>query len=282
MNSTQLAGLFTAMFDDAAMFPPADTRLPAAVREHARHRLSWYADMVGPIVCNARRLGELADQVDQLGLAPLDVSAVVPEGVMSAAPLVRSVARLPQLRVTSVEAPLKQARIADAVPELAALRADGITCYLELPVTAVSDRHVHELGEHDLRLKLRTGGTSIDAFRSEDELALPIVRCAAERLAFKCTAGLHNAVRHRDTTTKFEHHGFLNVALAARVAAGTGSVSATAAVLREKNPLAIAEQVSALRPGDVTAIRAMFCSFGTCSIDEPVTDLVTMGLVRSG
>ena len=35
---------------------------------------------------------------------------------------------------------------------------------------------------------------------------------------FKCTAGLHNAVRHRAADTGFEHHGFLNVLLATRQA----------------------------------------------------------------
>jgi hypothetical protein len=31
----------------------------------------------------------------------------------------------------------------------------------------------------------------------------------------------------------------------------------------------------------VAAVRAMFCSFGTCSIAEPVADLVAMGLVAA-
>ena len=108
-----------------------------------------------------------------------------------------------------------------------------------------------------------------------------MVRCAAERLPFKCTAGLHNAVRHRDPHTKFEHHGFLNVALAARTAATTGSASATAAVLAERDPNELAAAVRTLTPQDVAALRAMFCSFGTCSITEPIGDLVAMGLVTA-
>jgi hypothetical protein len=279
-----LSPLFAALFDDAAMFPPADLPLPAAIRGHARHRLSWYADTVGPFVCNARRLPELAAAVDELRLSPgtpMAVAAVVPEGVEHAADLLGSAAHHPQLAVHAVETPLRSASLDDALRLLDPLRAEGITCYLELPVTAVDDRKAHRLGDAGVRLKVRTGGTNIDAFHTERELAAPLVMCAAERLPFKCTAGLHNAVRHRDQQTRFEHHGFLNVVLAARVAAATGSADATAAALGQRDVTEVAAQVRALSDRDVAAVRAMFCSFGTCSIAEPVADLVAMGLAAA-
>ncbi|MGI8760169.1 MAG: hypothetical protein ACR2LF_02490 [Jatrophihabitantaceae bacterium] len=281
MNSTHLSALFTGLLDDAALYPPADLKLPEAVAGHARHRLSWYSELLGPFVCNVRRLPILAGLVEQLGLAPFDVAAVVPDG-LDDLPYLRAAQREhPALRLRAIEVPLKQHRLSQAITALAPHFSGGLPCYVEIAVSRIDERHVHELSAEGLRLKLRTGGTSIDTFHSEPELAAPIVMCAAERLAFKCTAGLHNAVRHRDTATKFEHHGFLNVILAARVAAASGSASATAASLREQDPLAVAEQVGALSAADVPAIRAMFCSFGTCSIDEPVADLVAMGLVKA-
>ena len=277
----RLFDLFTAMFDDAAMYPPADTKMPAAARGYARHRLSWYAETVGAFVCNARRLPALADQIDELGLERFDVAAVVPEGLDGLDALARTVANLPQLNLQAVELPLRTDSFASAVRAIEPFRAAGVLCYLEIPILQVKDRHIHEMSAAGLRLKLRTGGTSIDAFRTETELAIPIVMCASERLQFKCTAGLHNAVRHRDVETKFEHHGFLNVALAARVAAATGSAAATTEVLSERDPRAIAERIWDLSRRDVDAIRAMFCSFGTCSISEPIADLIQMGLVKT-
>jgi hypothetical protein len=277
----RLFDLFTGMFDDAAMYPPADTKMPAATRGYARHRLSWYAETVGAFVCNARRLPALAAQIDDLALEPFDVAAVVPDGVDGLDPLTRAIANLPQLRLQAVEMPLRTDPFAAAARALEPLRASGVLCYLEIPVLRVKDRHIHDMSTAGLRLKLRTGGTSIDAFRTEEELATPIVMCASERLQFKCTAGLHNAVRHRDVETKFEHHGFLNVALAARVAAGTGNAAATTEVLAERDPRAIAERIWDLSRSDVDAIRAMFCSFGTCSIEEPIADLIQMGLVKT-
>ena len=105
--------------------------------------------------------------------------------------------------------------------------------------------------------------------------------CAAELLPFKCTAGLHNAVRHRDADTLFEHHGFLNVALAARAAAASGSATATSAALGERAPDTVAAQVRELSASGVATIRELFASFGTCSITEPVGDLTSMGLVSA-
>lgn len=273
------SGLFAALFDDAAMFPPADMKMAAALRQHGRHRLSWYGGTVGPFVCNARWLGRLAAQAADAGLAPLAVAAVVSDGIDELDRLRSEIGAHPQLALAAVEVPLRATRLDTAVRALAPLVEAGVPCYLEVPVTAVDDRTVHELGDAGLRLKLRTGGTSIDAFSSEQQLAVPIVVCAAERLQFKCTAGLHNAVRHRDEATGFEHHGFLNVALAARIAASTGNVAATAGALADGDPLSVQAQVHALTVRDVAAIRAMFCSFGTCSIDEPIADLVAMGLV---
>ena len=40
--------------------------------------------------------------------------------------------------------------------------------------------------------------------------------------SYKCTAGLHHALRHRDHETGFEHHGFLNVLLATRARSTAG------------------------------------------------------------
>jgi hypothetical protein len=273
--------LVAGLFDDAALFPPASLKLPAALRAHAWHRVSWYADMIGPFVCNASRAPALDAEVARLAVGPVEVAVAVPEGLPAVASAVATVDSCDNLVLRSVEVPLGTDRLADAARALTPIVERGATAYVEIPVERVTERRVHELGLARLRLKLRTGGTTIDAFQTEDELAAPIVLCAAELLPFKCTAGLHNAVRHRDLATMFEHHGFLNLALAARAAAATGSVAATAATLGERDAAAIAEEVRALRPREVVAIRELFASFGTCSIADPVRDLTAMGLVTA-
>jgi hypothetical protein len=272
--------LFVGLFDDAALYPPAATELPDAVRAHAAHRLSWYADMVGPFVCNAVRLSALEDQVRAAGLPSLDVAMVIPDGLDALPTALDTLQRCELLRLRAVEVPLGSSRRELAFRLLAPV-LEQAQVYVEIPVFSVTERHVHELCAAGLRLKLRTGGTSIDAFRTEAELAAPILMCAAERLAFKCTAGLHNAVRHRDPETLFEHHGFLNIALAAAVAVSTGSAARTAAALAERNARGLAYRIGELSAADVAAVRALFTSFGTCSITEPIADLVDLGLVRA-
>lgn len=280
MNAAHLGGLFDALFDDAAMYPPASVGLPDAIAAHGRHRLAWYADTVGPFVCNAERLRQVDAQARERRLDPLDVALVVSAGLDEVPAAIERVQGCTALRLRAVEVPIGPHRRADVMRVLTPIAATA-TVYLEIPVLSVTERHVHDLSAAGLRLKLRTGGTSIDSFRSEKELARPILLCAAERLRFKCTAGLHHAVRQRDPATLFEHHGFLNILLAARIAAATGNLVATAETLAERSAEAIAYRVADLTAADVTASRAMLASIGTCSIDEPITDLLKMGLVAA-
>lgn len=271
--------LFAGLFDDAALFPPGNAPMPAAVRGHLGHRLSWYADMIGPFVCHAGQLPALAHELAALRSGPIGVAVTVPDGLDAVDEALQTAAGCAQVTVVAVEVPLGGIRLGDAARQLAALRGDGITGYLEIPIGRVREQHVHELAAAGVRLKLRTGGTTIDSFHSEDELARPILACAGERLAFKCTAGLHQAMRHRDPSTGFEHHGFCNILLAARVAAATGNAAAVRDALAEQDPSAVSARIRAFTGGDVTAARALFNSFGTCSIAEPLQDLAEMGLV---
>jgi len=135
------------------------------------------------------------------------------------------------------------------------------------------------VADHRYLIKIRTGGVTADAFPDEATLGRCLAELAAARQAFKCTAGLHHAVRHRAEDTGFEHHGFLNVLLAVRAAldgAGTADVAATLGV---QDAGRVARAVAELDRDQAAEIRGMFTSFGTCSTDDPVTDLVTLGLV---
>jgi hypothetical protein len=87
---------------------------------------------------------------------------------------------------------------------------------------------------------------------------------------------LHRAVRNTDT---LEQHGFLNVLLAVRDALAGEPVTAIAGTLAERDRTVIADAVRALAPSAIEEIRFSFISFGTCSTDEPVADLVGLGLL---
>ncbi|MEX5637970.1 hypothetical protein AB1460_36825, partial [Parafrankia sp. FMc2] len=169
----------------------------------------------------------------------------------------------------------------DALALLAAGLPAGVTASIEVRCDAAQGRPLDELAAAGHRLKLRTGGPRADLFPGGGELARAVVECAARNLPFRCTAGLHHAVRHTDATTGFEHHGFLNVLIAARAAAtGAGSV-AVADILGCRDGAALAGEIGAWSAADAQRARALFTSFGTCSVAEPVGDLVALGLRRA-
>ena len=279
VSDSHLAELFVALFDDAAMFPPRDMALNDAVRGHYRHRMAWYSELVGPFVCLAGRLPSLDALAGSLGIGRIEVSAVVPEGI-GAAPAIAQAARgWRHVQLRALEVPLAAEGLPAALRTLSVLATEDRAVYLEIEPSAITERVAHKLAPSGIRLKLRTGETLIDAFHTESELARALVLCAAERLAFKCSAGLHQAVRHRDSDTFFQHHGFLNIALAARVAAATGNVNSTRAVLAQRDPRAIAYLIADLTTSDVRAIRAVFSCVSTHNVGEPLRDLIELGLV---
>jgi hypothetical protein len=146
------------------------------------------------------------------------------------------------------------------------------------PPTAGWLAALDELAAREINLKFRTGGVSADLFPTPAQLAGCIEAALDRELAFKCTAGLHNAVRHRDPQTGFEHHGFLNILLATRASLDGGGPYDVAQVLDETDGTDLAQRVS----DDVdTAARTRrwFRSFGSCSVLEAHEDLVELGLL---
>ncbi len=153
----------------------------------------------------------------------------------------------------------------------------GVHGYVELPLGRPDLASLlTRLGAH--RAKFRTGGDEPSDFPDEATLAAAIRACVDSRTPFKLTAGLHSAVRHRDPVTGFEHHGFLNVLVAVATAREDPDADA-AAILAERHGAGLARRAAALTPEDVHAVRALFTSFGTCEIDEPIADLTALGLL---
>jgi hypothetical protein len=279
MTTGNVAAVCAELFDDAAMFPPEGAPIVPALHTHLRHKASWYREMVGPLVCLVGRLRRLASAAEMAG-ETVDVAVVVPDG-LSSVPAFNDLAHGGRLRPRSIEVALGTSRLKDARRRLEPLLAAGLVVYLEMDPSRLTESFVHELTRSGVRLKLRLGETLLDTFRTEEELAATLVLCAAEPLALKCNAGLHLATRHRDLETTFEHHGYLNIALAARVAASTGNVMSVKNILRERSGSELAATAYALTMRDVMAIRALLASVSTSSVAESVSDLVRLNLVST-
>ena len=276
--------MFAALIDDAALFPPGNAPMEQAVRDHLEHEQSWYAPFVGPLLCPDARLGELAQAVqsrpERAGSLP--VGLIVTQGPDAIAGAAASLARDPRLHLAQIEIPADPATPADSVQRIAgaveAAGVHGLPVFVEVPRGEAVEDAIAAVATARLRAKLRTGGEQPVAFPDEAEVAAFVVYCLHHGVRFKCTAGLHEAVRHTDATTGFEHHGFLNLVVAVRTALDGGGPAAIAAALAERNEHEVVRRVARLDDIAATAVRGWFASYGSCSIAEPVAELERLGL----
>jgi hypothetical protein len=269
--------LFAALVDDAALFPPGNAPMDQALKEHAAVRATSRSDLVGPFLCPASRVTELrahlpADESIRLALV-FDV-----DGDEAHAAL-RACGADDTLELVGVEASAARLGADAATVGRNLTRLPGVTGALEVPRTGF-DEALGLVGRDGWTVaKYRTGGTTVEAFPSEVELADFLVAAVAHRVPVKLTAGLHHAVRGTDVATGFEHHGVLNVLVATRVAQGGGGAEDVAAVLAQRAAPALVEFVAGWDESTCGDVRATFRSFGCCGVHDPLDELASLGLL---
>ena len=257
------------LVDDAAIFPPGDAPLADAVQAYGGRTPEEGAELVGSFVVKDTDL----PHVRGFG-GPLSV--VVTGGAGQLAGPVGLCQRL-GLDLAGLEIALRDH---DDLPgnarRVVAALHDVDTkapVFVELPQIAPDHgwfAAADVVAEAELRLKLRTGGPDASAFPSSEVLASWIDAALDRETPFKCTAGLHRAVRHTGEDG-FEHHGFLNVLAATERAFDGGSADDVVSTLEQRDAAGLTV--------DVPRARRWFTSFGSCSVAEPWTDLRELGLV---
>ena len=130
--------------------------------------------------------------------------------------------------------------------------------------------------EHGSWPKLRCGGVSKENFPSVDEVADFLAVVSHSGVAFKATAGLHHAVRQTDEATGFTHHGFLNLLVATARSLAGGDVRGA---LASTDGAALAAEANELADPAAHAVRGVFASYGSCSLDDPIKDLDDLDLL---
>jgi hypothetical protein len=142
----------------------------------------------------------------------------------------------------------------------------GEVRYVEMPL----DADPVELGA---RAKIRLGGEVIPLVAA---VAAFLRRCAAARVPFKATAGLHHPLPNPPM------HGFVNLFLGAALAWRGEEPQPT---LEERSPNAFHFDNDAVRwhnhavtADELHEVRENFAiSFGSCSFEEPIADLQALG-----
>lgn len=273
-----MSGLLTGLFDDAALFPPGDAAMAAAVPAHRRlHRDLGH--LVGPFVVPASRLDELSTHLGE-GEA-IAVSLIAGPAALPAA--VAHVLGEPRLVLAAVEVPTTPDAVSatSASAVLADVLPTGVPAAVEIPRTVHREAVLDVLAEAGHRAKLRTGGVRADLFPTSAELGQTLHACTTRGVAFKCTAGLHGALAHVDPPTGFTQHGFLNVLVATGQLVGGSTAADAAELLDVTRGRVLAEAIAGWTAERVALARSAFTSFGTCSVLEPVADLRDLGLLAS-
>jgi len=271
------------LLDDAALFPPRSASMKEAVTGHRAHLASWYGELVGPFVLPDRRLDELCRQLGAEGDASFRVSVILTDGPGALPSVLLDGTAGGSLELAGLEIPLgpSEGALRDA-REAVRLLADlpGVKGYAEVPAGESPEAVLDVLASSGAGAKLRTGGTRPSSFPSDVGVARFIVGCAERGLPFKCTAGLHAAVRHREPEQGVERQGFANIVLATDAALSGAPVEEVACQLGERDEKAVVSALASLDPERLRRARSQFCSFGTCSVEEPVEDLVRLGLLE--
>ncbi len=320
MTSAAIKTLCDQIVDYAGLFPPAKLDMSPAVEAYAREKVGLHRWMLGRFVCPASRLAELsragaalmpgtfatsgyreyADSVEPWRITVLADSVTAQDPVGG---LERDIAAIIDFntRHATEDQGLAQADCIelkpptpDFVDEAAELIPEDLYPFFELPGGIDPRGFVAALAGAAAGAKIRTGGTTPEAFPSAEVVAEFIRACVAAEVPFKATAGLHHPLRgsfpltYEKGSACAEMFGFLNVFVTAALAKAhrldtptlvqclterdPSSIAATDDGLRWRKLVLSVSQLSAAREG-------LALSFGSCSFDEPVRELTALGLL---
>jgi hypothetical protein len=291
--------LLTAIVDYAGLFPPSKLTMEQVVSNYAEYRTSPHAWMLGRIVVPISRLEEFETHAngrlpsDQMA-EPWSITVLVGEDLDAAIDTIFDFNvrhAEPQAGLAVIDAIELRADGPRAVDRDMQLIPEQITPYFEIPADGEVRGLLTALAGTGGRAKIRCGGVTPDAFPTSEAVAEFIALCAASDLSFKATAGLHHPVRSEQKLTYEQDsprgimHGFLNVFLAAAfIRRGRMPTDDAIGLLNETDPEAFRisdESISwheySLDAARIASVRESFAiSFGSCSFEEPVDDLLAL------
>ena len=271
---------WAAIVDDAAIFPPGDAPLHEATAAYTARTPEDGAELVGTFVLKDTDLPLVRGFGARLSVVVTGGAGQIagPAGLCSKLGL--DLAGL-EIALRDLDDLAGNAR--RVVAAVDAARSEGVldedvAVYVELPHVGNTSSWLaaaDEVAAAEHRLKFRTGGLEAPAFPAAHALARWVDAALDRETPFKCTAGLHNAVRHTGDDG-FEHHGFVNVLVATRRAFDGASTDEVVEVLEQRDGAALVADASSL---DLAGARRWFTSFGSCSVAEPLEDLRALGLL---
>ena len=305
--------LFAGLIDYAGLFPPASLDMEAAVGEYRAARSGPHAWMLARFICTASRLEELTGVLTAtmtVGEPSWPVSVVLDGDLAQAASLAQSfdahMGNAAEVVFTEVRLPAEAATggtdaadLVSVVARAATSISPTVAAFLEIPRTATWEEGIPAAATAIARAgldagrtigaKFRCGGTDAAAFPSARQVAHFFIACRVAGIPSKATAGLHHPVRRHDEHLDVMMHGFLNVLTASALCDRGADEKLLTEVLEETDPSAFTLGRAGLQWREhripVTSIKSVregqFPSYGSCSFDEPVTDLIELAMLEA-
>lgn len=276
--------LLAGLIDYAGLYPPAGLDMRSAVRNYLNYRQGRHAPVLGRFIVDLSRLVELREiaghsiremRLSVVGSTTADWDSLLP-------PIEDG------LPIETIEVKV------DKSVDIGRIRAElppSLPIYFEAAAGTSYSELLDAISSAGGGAKLRLGGIVAEAFPSPQVVASLTAAIADRHIAFKATAGLHHPIRscHRFTSEPASlsgmMHGFVNLFCAASLLFFFGELSDAVRVLEDEDPAAWSftndkivwrdfkwnsEQVQSVR-------RKFLTSFGSCSFEEPLRDLETLG-----
>jgi hypothetical protein len=282
MNAVR--SLLANFFDYAGLYPPAGLSLRSGANLYLEYASGEHAWALGRFIIDAGQLDELRSSVGEDALRQFKLSVIVKDIAA-----LDEVSRYVEtgLRIESVEV---KSAVPEAIEHLAAL-PKLVGCYIEIPFDSSDAPGLSLMPEKGVRAKIRMGGVVPEAFPQGSDVVRMLSTLATLRIPFKATAGLHHPIRSEQPLTyeaasaKVAMHGFLNLCCAAAALYFGGAVADAESVLRDEDRGAWKFDQGSLRWRHLswtqdqlsTLRREFFLSIGSCSFEEPISDLKGLG-----
>jgi hypothetical protein len=273
------APLLAELVDDAGLFPPERLPMSAALARHRADAAAGHRVLTHRFLCPASRVGGLRSQLEPS--ETLRLGLIADTGLDGLPDALAEVAAAPPLRLETVEIAVPAAAdvAVAARAHVRSLVAIDAQVFVEIPRTPEWRDALHVVAGAGLGAKVRCGGVRAELFPTSRELAGFVVTAVALGAPFKATAGLHHAVRYRDPSTGFDHHGFLNLLVAVCRAVQHATAAEVEAALAITEPGVLAGEARAVADAVATAARGALVAYGSCSTSDPIADLTALGLI---
>lgn len=288
--------LLAEIIDYAGLFPPSQVSMPEAVINYATYRNSNYGWMLGRFVVPVARLDELYEAAREFlprdGSNPWRLCALAAEDIYDTIRRVKYFNdKTPAMKVDVLEVKASTvSKIDNTVNSL----PEGLTTYFEIAMNNQFADLVSTLALRGQRAKIRTGGVTRQDFPASRDIIRFVRTCQAANVPFKATAGLHHPIRcfkpltYEPDAPQGTMHGFLNTLLMTGFARESYRTGVLEEVMEEEFEEAFSFHDNGIRwrdghyltLGHIERLRTKgLNSFGSCSFDEPIADLRSLGIL---